>query len=231
MKVKLTIAYDGTAYAGWQLQANAGTIQHAIEKALHEFTGRRIPVAGAGRTDAGVHARGQVAHAVLPERYSTATIQRALNALLPRDILILSVQAVSDKFHARYDAREKWYRYSIWNRPLRPVFDRHLVHHVPEPLDVAAMRRACAELKGRRDFKAFHTSGRTVSSTVRTLCSLTIKEEKGMIHIDAKADGFLYHMVRRIAGLLIEVGKGKPLPAIPPTAPARGLCLMKVSYR
>ena len=152
-----------------------------------------------------------------------------MNALLPEDIVIRSIQSAPAGFHAQYSAKAKTYRYTIWNRPIRPLFNRSQVLHIPQPLDTKAMRKAARLLEGRRDFRAFQSSGRPARSTVRTLHSLRVRTNQGIITIEAEADGFLYHMVRRIAGLLIDIGKGKT-PLIPPTAPAKGLCLIKVQY-
>lgn len=228
--IKLVLAYDGTYFAGWQRQKAKRTVQAVLEDTLHQITGSRVRVVAAGRTDSGVHAQGQVAHAPLRCALSPKTLHRALNALLPEDIVIRSIRSVPAGFHAQYDAKAKTYRYTIWNRPIRPLFSRNQALHVPQPLDAKAMRKAARLLEGRRDFRAFQSSGRQARSTVRTLHSLKVRTKQGIITIEAEADGFLYHMVRRIAGLLIEIGKGKGPPLIPPTAPARGLCLMKVRY-
>ncbi len=240
--LKLTIAYDGTDFFGWQRQKNTRTVQAILEQAFQKIVGRRIHLVGASRTDSGVHALGQVAHIKIQSKLSLPVLQRALNALLPEDVVIQSVRRVSPRFHARYSAQRKWYRYTIWNQPQRPLFDRDEALHVPVTLNLTAMRHAARLLQGRHDFKAFHSVGRPVSSTVRTLHLLDVAEKKGMILIDARADGFLYHMVRRIVGLLVEIGKGRYSPVvvkeifegkktvIPPTAPAKGLCLMQVFY-
>ena len=226
----MTLAYDGSRFAGWQRQKNRRTVQAVLEEALHKLSGSRVRVTGAGRTDSGVHAQGQVAHAAIRSTLPLKTLHRALNALLPEDIVIRSIQSAPAGFHSQYQAKAKTYRYTIWNRPTRPLFNRSQVLHIPQPLDVKAMRKAARLLEGRRDFRAFCSSGRPVRSTVRTLHSLKVRTKQGTITIEAEADGFLYHMVRRIAGLLIEIGKGKGAPHIPPTAPAKGLCLMKVRY-
>lgn len=242
---KLTVAYDGTGFAGWQRQKNGRTVQDTLEQALGKILGSKVNVVAASRTDSGVHAWGQAAHVKLRSSLPLATLHRALNALLPEDLLIRSIQVAHPKFHARYSAKSKWYRYRIWNRPDRPLFDRRFLLHVREPLDLPAMRQAARTLTGRRDFRAFHSepggvsgeassgrsrSGRPVASTVRTIRSLALRSHQGELRIDVKADGFLYHMVRRIVGTLIEIGKGKAPPAIAPTAPAKGLCLMEVCY-
>lgn len=235
MKVRLVLAYDGSRFSGWQRQKNAPSVQAVLEEALHQILRKKVHVVGAGRTDAGVHAQGQVVHAVIPGAFPLPKLQHALNAVLPEDVVVRSIREVPEKFHARYSAASKWYRYQIWKDPVRPVFERKFVLHIPASLNLAAMRRCARQLKGKRDFRAFHASGRPVKSTIRNLRRLTITRKGPLLLIDAEADGFLYHMVRRIVGLLLEVGKGKVSPAqyqriIPPTAPAKGLCLMKVTY-
>ena len=239
---KFVLAYDGTEFAGWQSQKGSRTVQDVLESALRQLVGKKVHLVGAGRTDSGVHAQGQVAHAFLETKLSLRVIRKALNAILPADVLVHSVRLVPAGFHARYSARFKRYQYLIWNRPARPLFDRAQVRHIPQRLNIKAMQEAAAFLRGRRDFRAFHSSGRAVSSTVRHLRVLTVRKEHGLVRIEAEADGFLYHMVRRIAGLLIEVGREKVSPGdvrdllkekegpSPPTAPARGLCLMQVRY-
>ena len=236
------IAYDGTRFVGWQRQKNGRSVQQTLEQAFHQLLGKKLQVSGAGRTDSGVHAEGQVAHADIRSPMPLQIIQRGLNALLPEEVLVYSVQAVPARFHARYSARSKWYRYTLWNHPLRPLSERDRVHHVPTPLNIRAMKRAARLLEGRHDFHAFGSAGSTVSSTVRHLTKLSVRKDGEKILIDAHADGFLYHMLRRICGFLLEVGKGrvssKEIPQllkgksrwIPPTAPAKGLCLMEVRY-
>ena len=247
--LKLVLAYEGTRFAGWQRQKGHRSIQETVEQALHQILRERVSVAGAGRTDSGVHAEGQAAHVTIRSKMPLPTLHRALNAVLPEEVLVRSVRLVPRGFHARYSAKLKHYRYSIWNGPERPLFDRSFVTYVREPLDAAKMRRAARRLTGKRDFRAFYSkprgsgaasssrshSGREVASTVRHLRSLTVTRAGSKILIDAKADGFLYHMVRRIAGALIEAGKGKPVDVtrtgfVAPTAPAKGLCLMEVRY-
>lgn len=252
--LKLLIAYDGSRFAGWQRQKGRRSVQETLEETLRQILQEKVHVTGAGRTDAGVHAEGQAAHITVRNRMPAPVLHQALNALLPEDILIRSIRPAPRGFHARYSAKSKHYRYSIWNGSLRPLFDRDFLAHVREPLDVARMRRLARELQGRRDFRAFHSTGRPVRSTVRHLKRLTVTRKGPLIRIDAVADGFLYHMVRRIAGLLIEAGKGKPvhltrtqcpIPVgrgatarqtgsapgfVAPTAAAKGLCLLEVKY-
>ena len=261
MILKLTLAYDGTPFLGWQSQKNGNTVQEVLEAALKQLTGKRVKVTGAGRTDSGVHALGQVAHANIVSHLSLNRIRKALNAILPAEVVVRSVRTADLKFHARYSAQSKWYRYQIWNDPVRPLFGRERMYYVSGRLDLAAMRRATRKLSGKRDFKAFQSAGRgapaprhflgsgdgtasvggAVRSTVRTV-RLTIRKQGPLITIDARGNGFLYHMVRRITGLLIQIGQGKHPPQaaadlirgrstiIPPTAPARGLCLIQVRY-
>lgn len=236
--LKLTLAYEGTRYAGWQRQKKAPTVQAMLEQVLEKILGERIRVVGAARTDSGVHAEGQVAHAAVQSRMPASTIERALNAVLPEDILVRSVRVARPGFHARYSAKGKLYRYTLWNSPVRPLFERGRVFHVPGPLNLRAMRRAASLLKGCHDFRGFHSTGRPVSSTVRTLRRICLRKRGPLIAIEVEAEGFLYHMVRRIVGLLVEVGKGKvppetagnDKPFIPPTTPAKGLCLVRVRY-
>ena len=236
------IAYDGTRFVGWQRQKNGRSVQETLEQTFRQLLREKVQVTGAGRTDSGVHAEGQVAHADIRSPIPTQILHRALNALLPEDLLVRSVQVVPNRFHARYSARSKWYRYTLWNHPLRPLLERDRVHHVPTPLNLRAMKRATRLLQGRHDFRSFGSKGGTVSTTVRHLRELSIRKEGARILIDARADGFLYHMFRRICGLLLGVGKGRVAPKeiplllrgesrwIPPTAPAKGLCLMEVRY-
>ncbi len=201
-----------------------------MEQALRQLTGKKTAVTGAGRTDSGVHAEGQVAHAKVVSRLSLSEIHKALNAILPRDVVVRSVEIATPKFHARYSAKSKWYRYQIWNDPVRPLSGRERMHHIMERLDLPAMRRAARPLTGRRDFKKFCSAGsKPVRSTVRTL-GLKISRKGPLVTLDFRANGFLYHMARRITGFLVEIGKGKPAPKIPPSAPARGLCLLEVRY-
>lgn len=233
--LRLRVVYDGTRFAGWQTQNGVRTVQSTLEQALRQILQERVRVVGAGRTDSGVHAEGQVAHVTIRSPMPLPRLQRALNAVLPEDLAVRSVQRAPAGFHARYGAAGKWYRYTIWNNPIRPVFERDHLLHIPGALDLKAMRRAARRLRGRHDFRSFHSTGRPVASTVRTLHRLSILRCGKRIEIHAEADGFLYHMVRRMVGRLLQVGKGSVRPAhafdtAAPTAPARGLCLMRVRY-
>ena len=247
--VQLLVAYDGTRYAGWQRQPNTLTVQVVLEEALRRLDGRRVMTTAAGRTDAGVHAVGQVVHASLRRPRSPTVLRRALNALLPDDIVVRRVTPAPIGRHPRFDAARKWYRYRIATGPVRPLFDRAYVHYISQPLNVAAMRRAARAWVGRHDFRAFHSAGRSVSSTRRRIYRLRVATSGratsgrvGELRIDVVADGFLYHMVRRMVGALLQIGRGQWTPEmanallthrsglVAPTAPARGLCLMQVTY-
>lgn len=242
--IKLVLEYDGSAFHGWQLQTNARTVQGELEKALERVTGESIRVAGASRTDAGVHARGMVCNFLTNSRIPGDRFPHALNALMPGSISVLSAIDVSPDFHARFMAKGKTYVYRIANRPVRPALDRHQLYFVSASLDLDAMREAAARLQGTHDFASFQAAGSQVEDTFRTIFDLRVMQPRpGEINILVCGDGFLYNMVRIIAGTLLLVGRGK-LPAervdhilssrdraqAGPTAPAHGLCLLQVHY-
>lgn len=243
---KLTIAYDGTSYAGWQRQANVDTVQVRLEDALGEIEGCSVTVHGAGRTDAGVHARGQVASFKLEHAIEAGALWRALNAKLPDDIRVVQVETAPDSFHARYLARRKSYRYRICQGPVADPMERRFTWHVPQPLDLATMNRAGNVLVGSHDFSAFQTaaSGADNRSAVRTILELRVwPESDGIVAVDIVGEGFLRFMVRTITGTLVEVGLGRrPVSEMSDilasrsrdragvTAPPQGLCLMAVNY-
>jgi len=243
-RYRMTVAYDGTDYAGWQVQPNGVTVQERIEAALASLTRDAVKVHGSGRTDSGVHARGQVAHFDLRRPMPPAAIRRALNALLPGDIRVNAVARAAPDFHARRQVRVKEYRYFIWTGDILPPFRRRYCAHVPGPMDVAAMRRAAAFLVGRQDFAAFTANpNRPVESTVRHLQDLRVMKRGAEVVIAARSEGFLFRMVRSLAGWLIRVGRGEAPPeATPdilrsrsrtarvPTAPPQGLFLWHVVY-
>jgi tRNA pseudouridine38-40 synthase len=240
----LTVTYDGTQYVGWQLQPNGKTVQEVVELALAKIDGRAVRVHGSGRTDAGVHARGQVANCSLRTQLKTATLLRALNANLPRDVRVVRLQETDAKFHARFSARGKEYRYQIDSGAVADPFLRAYAWHHPRTLNVVAMRRAAGLLKGRHDFSALSAKPRRpVESSVRTIEKLSIIKEGNVITIAVAADGFLYKMVRSIVGALVKVGEGrltveefqglvkaKKRTALLETAPAHGLFLWRVFY-
>jgi tRNA pseudouridine38-40 synthase len=243
--LKLTIAYDGTRFVGWQRQAEGLSIQGLIEDALARFEGRPVAVHGAGRTDAGVHACGQVASVRLTCRHETSVLARSLNAQLPDDVRVIAVDEAAPDFHARYRARSKTYRYALRNVAVVSPFERWYVWHVPEPLDVAAMRAAAALLTGTHDFSAFQSTGNAAGNTVRTITRSELREGAGQGYLayEVDGDGFLRHMVRAVVGTLVEVGRRwRPPESIAAlveggsraqagaTAPAQGLFLVRVDY-
>lgn len=244
-RYSLLIAYDGSAYAGWQVQPNSRTVQSELEAALRRIAGVPVKLHGSGRTDQGVHAAGQVAHFDLPFAMPTSNLIKAMNALVPADIRILRARAVDADFHARRSAVRKEYRYYIWNSDTISPFTRLYRTHVRAPLDVRAMRRAAAHLVGRHDFAAFTANpNRVVESTRRHVMKLTVARKGREIVICAQSEGFLYKMVRSLAGFLIRVGSGAVPPeearnilhsrtrtARVPTAPPEGLFLWRVWYR
>jgi tRNA pseudouridine38-40 synthase len=241
---KLTISYDGTTFVGWQRQASGVSIQGLLEDALAELEGAPVAVAGAGRTDAGVHALGQVASVSLSRDVDAATVLRAANARLPGTVRVLDAIDVGPAFHARFNATSKSYRYRIWNADVLNPFERAYVWHVPAPvLDVKAMSAAAALLEGRHDFAAFQTAGAETKTTDRVVFSSQVSGGPSLITFEIRGDGFLRHMVRGIVGSLVEVGRGR-YPATwmqdvlasraranaGPTAPAAGLFLVRVEY-
>jgi len=242
--LKLTMAYDGTNYVGWQRQARGTSIQQLVEAAFAPLVGGDPPgVAGAGRTDAGVHASAQVASVNVDIDLAPAVVQRALNARLPFDIRVLTVEEAPLGFHARFHARGKAYRYRLLPASVPSPFTRPFVWHVPGVRDVAAMRRAAGWLVGTHDFASFQGRGASVLDTVRTIERMTLSEREGELVVEIEGDGFLRHMVRTIVGTLVDVGSGLRAPhtmgevieacdrrAAGPTAPARGLTLVSVRY-
>ena len=244
---KLTLSYDGTNYAGWQIQSNAESIQSSLERALSMIAGSEVRVVGSGRTDAGVHALAQVASCRLDTRLTCEELLRAINGNLPIDIRVTEVQHAVDDFHALRDAVRKSYRYVIQDGRIHDVFQRGHCWFVPGELDVSSMQRAGSYLTGRHDFASFQSAGSQRATTVREVYELDIRRRKGgqdcFIDFDISANGFLYNMVRNIVGTLVEVGRGANnpewvqvvLPALDrqaagPTAPSQGLFLMRVNY-
>ena len=241
--LRLDICYDGTRYRGWQrLPGKDDTIQGKIEKALSRILEEEIEIHGSGRTDAGVHAKGQVANFHCESTMPAEEILENLRRYLPEDIGIYSCKEVAPRFHARLNAKEKTYRYRIWNSELPCVFERRFVTVMPEQLDLAAMEDAAKLLLGEHDFSAFCGNAKMKKSTVRKIRAITIKRRGEEIWLDFTGDGFLYNMVRILAGTLVEVGRGeRSADKIPELfggkrmeagflAPAQGLCLMEVEY-
>jgi len=244
MRLRAVVAYDGTLYHGFQRQSleREPTIQGELGRALEKISGRSTTVLGSGRTDSGVHARGQVIAFEVEWRHSPDDLQRAINAVLASDIAVLDVSIADADFHPRYQARSREYRYTIYNSRSRHPLHRLYALHVADPLDADAMRAASRCLIGEHDFAAFGqpTAG---DSTVRLMHRVEIGGERPWIEIDLEANGFLYRMVRSLVGTLIEVGRGRmPIERVaqilesrdraqaPATAPAHGLCLMRVNY-
>jgi tRNA pseudouridine38-40 synthase len=243
--LKLTLAYDGTTLVGWQRQTEGESVQGLLEDVLARFEGTPVTVQGAGRTDAGVHAHGQVASVRMTCRHDPATLVRALNAQLPGHVRVLSVEDVPDGFHARFSATGKRYEYQIRNGAVVVPFERAYVWHLAEPLDVAAMRAAAALLVGTHDFATFQSAGTDVVDTVRTITHSDVvrRDSGGLLAYEVSGTGFLRHMVRAIVGTLVEVGRGQRAAASIPalvagrdraragaTAPPHGLFLVRVVY-
>lgn len=240
---KMTISYEGSRYQGWQRQATTdNTIQHILEWTLGRMVGYRVQVDGSGRTDSGVHARGQVASVTLSKLYDVEDLKDALNRSLPEDIRIIRIELARNGFHARKSAKGKKYEYYIDCREKPDVFSRRYCYHYPEKLDIEAMRDAAEYLIGVRDFSSF-TDNKEAKDTVRRIYSIKIVRAEEKIRITYYGSGFLYHMVRILTGTLIEVGDGKrdseSIPALIEArdrsmagflAPARGLFLRKVYY-
>jgi len=250
--ILLKIEYDGTDYQGWQRQRSrehtsaskrGSTVQEAIEGVLEKILQDTIHIIASGRTDAGVHAHAQYANFKTATTIPLTRLKAALNSLLPADIRVTTVKYVEKYFHARYAAKSKVYRYTILNRTTGTAFYHKYIFQVRNKLDVAAMKQAAAILRGTHDFKSFQAALKKPKETVRSVKRISVKKDNSRIIIDIEANGFLYNMVRIIVGTLIEVGLGKRPPAwvrqvllaedrrkAGPTAPAKGLCLLKVRY-
>lgn len=243
-RYRITVAYDGSAYAGWQVQPIHMTVQQRIEEVLQSLSGETVKVNGSGRTDQGVHAEGQVAHFDLSKKWVCGQLLNGMNAKLPQDIRVLKVARAKSDFHARRSAVKKEYRYFIWNAKVMNPTRRLYATNIRKPLDVKAMQAAANILIGKHDFAAFTANpNRVVESTVREVYSLSIKRTGSLVVIRAASEGFLYKMVRSLTGLLLRVGEGavsvdevkailasKIRTARVPTAPPEGLFLWRVWY-
>jgi tRNA pseudouridine38-40 synthase len=240
---KITLAYDGTDFAGWQMQAGPRTVQGVLEEALHPFENRRVVVHAAGRTDAGVHAAGQVVSFALDSTIAPDALVRALNIRLPADVRVMQAEEAPADFNARFHARLKTYHYAIFTSSVVPPPIRHFVWHVPFRLDLAEMQRAAALLRGEHDFAAFQAAGSDVISTRREITASQVAERDGLIVYEVTGTGFLRHMVRNIVGTLVDVGRGRRTSEdmarvlrsldrsrASATAPPQGLTLWSVQY-
>ena len=241
---KLKISYDGSRYFGWEHQPDRETIQGKIETVLARMVDKdMVDVIGAGRTDAGVHARAMIANVQLDTQMSPEEIRDYANRYLPDDIAILEVREAADRFHARYKAVGKTYQYTCFDGPVKPVFDRKYYTPLDQELDVEAMQEAAHFLEGKHDYKRFCGNSRMKKSTVRIVDTITVRRRKGYVYLTFHGTGFLQNMVRIMSGTLIEVGLGRKRPeevgeileacdrkVAGPTAPAKGLCLLKVDY-
>lgn len=241
--IKLTIQYDGTRYAGWQSQKNGRSIQDTIEKAIRKITGRRSHLTASGRTDAGVHAKAQVANFKTRSKIPLKNLQMAFNTELPKDIVVTDIEEVSLKFDAQRSAKSKLYCYTIANENFVEPLLRHFVAKCFYKLDIGRMVKAAKMLAGRHDFKAFQAKDKEERDSVRTIKHISVEKCGKLVYIYMEADGFLYNMARNITGTLIEVGRGKISPEsvreilkskdrrlCGPKMPAKGLCLLKVKY-
>jgi tRNA pseudouridine38-40 synthase len=252
--IKLTIAYDGTDFAGWQRQARERTVQAVLEDALAPIEKGAVTVIGAGRTDAGVHAAGQVASVAVQSAIARDELLRALNATLPDDVRVLAVDDVPSTFNARFDARRKTYHYWIWNGPAVPPALRRYVWHIPQPIALDDLARAANVIVGEHDFAAFQAAGSDVKTTVRRILSASVREidtstlipiasAGRLMRYEVTGTGFLRHMVRKLAGTLVDIGRGRrsveEMESIlrsrdrgeaSATAPPHGLVLWKVDY-
>jgi tRNA pseudouridine38-40 synthase len=241
--IRLVLSYDGSDFSGWQTQPGFRTVQETLETAVARLGGSPIRANASGRTDAGVHAVGQVVNFYADLRVPTAKLVKAINAFLPPDVVVRSADDVPQAFDANRDAKRKLYRYVIHDGSVAEVFLRRHCCHSRRQLDAAAMARAAAVLRGRHDFHSFETEWPNRMSSVRTIIHLEVRRTDDLIWLDVEADGFLYNMVRAIAGTLMNVGRGywpesevgeilraEDRRRAGPTAPAEGLFLMRVTY-
>ena len=243
MNIKLTVEYDGTRYRGWQIQACGDTVQSVLEKAVSTLVGAPTRITGSGRTDAGVHALGQVANFISEKELEPRRVARALNALTPDDITITSVEVAPDSFDARRQGRSRVYQYRILNRDTPSPFHRRYSWHVHDALDIGAMRQAIVCLQGEHDFSSFRAAACDAIHPIRTVYRVSLDQSGELVVFTIEATAFLRHMVRNIVGTLVEVGRGQRLPrsfaALLETrdrtkaglkAPAQGLFLIEVKY-
>lgn len=242
--IKLCIAYDGTRYNGWQKQGNtSNTVQGKLEELLSRMTGEHIEVCGSGRTDAGVHAKGQIANFQTESSMTAEQMKDYMETYLPKDIAVISIEEVKARFHARLLAKEKIYSYTIWNSGVSNVFERKYMYQIKDPLNIEAMEKGAEYFIGEHDFKSFCSLKKYKKSTIRIIREIKIQKDGPRIVITFRGDGFLYHMVRIMTGTLIEIGLGSRDPKEIAsllmsadrtkagfTAPPLGLCLEQVVY-
>ena len=240
--IKITIQYNGKNYCGWQKQNNSPGIQGTIEKAIFDITREEVKITGSGRTDAGVHALGQVANFKINSQIPVDRIPNALNAKLPKDISIVKAEEVDEDFHSRYSAKKKTYRYQVYNSLYRSPIYADISYPVKYDLDIDKMKKEAKSLIGTYDFKGFMSSGSSVTDTVRTIYNIEVSKSEDLIIIEIEGNGFLYNMVRIIAGTLVDIGRGRITEKMSTiiesksrsmaghTAPAHGLFLKKVDY-
>jgi tRNA pseudouridine38-40 synthase len=243
VNIKLTVEYDGARYHGWQIQANGETIQAVLERAVTTFLGKSTRITGSGRTDAGVHALGQVANFFSDQDFDLYKMRRGLNALTPEDISITEVEIVADSFDARRDGRSRVYEYHILNRPTASPFYLNRAWHIHEPLALEAMREAVRGLQGEHDFSSFRAAGCDALHPVRKVYRTLLEDRDELLVYTIEATAFLRHMVRNIVGTMVEVGRGvrsaqsfvellesRDRTKAGPTAPPHGLYLVEVKY-
>jgi len=243
MRVRLTVEFDGTRYAGWQRQLNGLSVQQVVEESLAQIIESPVGTVSSGRTDAGVHALGMTVHFDSPRELPMSAYREGLNRLLPADVVVREAVAVADDFHARFSAVGKWYRYSLYTSAVRSAVHAHRCWHVRRSLDLERMQLAARQLLGEHDFAAFTVSGCDAATTVRRIDHLRVRREGEFVHLDVVGSGFLRYMVRRLVGTLVEIASGRRAPAsleglldnpggelAGATAPPQGLCLMRVRY-
>ena len=244
MNLKLTLEYDGSAFSGWQVQPDATTVQGELQRAFSTILNRPIQITGSGRTDAGVHALGQVANVKVPPSTDIAKLQKGVNSIVRHPVAILDCRRVDDDFHARYDALSKIYHYHILNRIVPCAVGRGYVWHVRKELDLSAMQACCTIILGSHDFKSFEGVGSPRAHTIRNILSASMeKQNRDRLVFKVRANGFLRFMVRNLTGTLVSAGLGKITPKrfreilkardrslAGATAPPQGLFLMEVSY-
>jgi len=241
--ILLKTEYDGTAYVGWQIQPNGVAVQEVVESALTQILGEAVRIHSSGRTDAGVHARGMAAHFLTGSKLPLQAFREGVNRFLPMDVAIREVHEMPAGFHARFSARGKWYRYTIYQHAVRSPLATRTSWHLRTPLDLELMRLAADYLVGEHDFHAFRSSGCVAKTSVREIFQVDVVADGEFVHLDFKGTGFLRNMVRMLVGTLVEVGMGKRVPSdvakllsgeagqiCGPTAPAHGLCLQEVWY-